>query len=311
MTNAILIAGGAGIASALLAATAVSGGALGLVISLISPLPLMIVAFGWHPLLAVLGGALTAAALAAFLRGSAGLVYAVLVMAPAYLAGYIVWRGHNPAATVAGQLCIGAAVFGAIAALLGALSISLDYPTMQDHMLKQSELVFRFMMGLAKDAPLTPIRGQDPQLFIRTYAELVAPVSAFMLGLVYLVNIWLAGRIADTSGRLPIERPPAPDMAFPALVLPATVVAILGGMLPGYLGFAAELLAIALILAIIVLGFATLHALTRGNAARSFILSGLWILTLVFGLPALLMLGLGIAELAFGWRARKAAGRNP
>ncbi len=52
----------------------------------------MIVGFGWHPLMAVLGGAITAAALSAMLRGSAGVVYAVLAMVPAWLAAHAAWR---------------------------------------------------------------------------------------------------------------------------------------------------------------------------------------------------------------------------
>jgi hypothetical protein len=308
MGIAILIAAGAGLASALLAAAAAAGPGLSMLLSVLAPLPLMIVAFGWHPLMAVLGGAITAAALAAMIRGSAGVVFAVLVMLPAFLAAHVIWRPDLDGAMKTGLLCVGAAFYAVAATLAGAFSISFDHAGFEEHLLRQSELVFRLMSGLARDAPLEPVRGQDPKLFIQTYAQLVAPISTLALGLIYLVNIWLAVRITEASGRFPVARPPASAMEVPKVLLPFAAITLLGGMLPGYIGLASELFAVASILALTALGFAAVHAITVGKPGRPLILTGLWVLTLVFGLPMLAMLFVGIAELAFGWRARKRSG---
>ncbi|MGL4240808.1 MAG: hypothetical protein ACRCTI_06805, partial [Beijerinckiaceae bacterium] len=293
-------------ASAMLAAAAVSGPGLGLLLAALAPLPLMIVGFGWHPLMAVLGGAITAAALSAMLRGSAGVVFAVLVMVPAYLAAWIAWRGDLDERVRMGLLAVGATLYAAIATLIGAFSISFDYAELQAHLLRQSELVFRIMSGLGRDAPLEPIRGQDPRLFIQTYAQLVAPLSALILGVIYLANIWIAVRVAEASGRLPTPRAPVSQMLYPRLLLPFAALALLGGLMPGYLGLAMELAGVAAVLALIALGFAAIHEVTRGVAARPLILAVLWALTLAMGVPVLGMLFVGIAELAFGWRARRA-----
>jgi hypothetical protein len=304
----ILIAAAAGMASALLAAAAATGPGFGLLLAALAPLPLMIVGFGWHPLMAVLGGAITAAALAAMLRGSAGVVYAVLAMIPAYLAAHVAWRADLDARTRIGIIALGAAFYGALATIIGAMSVSFDYETLQGHLMRQSEAVYRIMSGLSREAPLEPVRGQDPKLFIQTYAQLVAPISTMVLGMIYMLNAWIATRVAEASGRLPKERDPVSTMAYPRLLLPLSAGALLAGLLPGYVGLIAELLGVAAVLALIVLGFATVHDVTRGLAARPMILFALWSVTFIIGVPALLMLFVGIAELAFNWRARKRAG---
>jgi hypothetical protein len=131
-----------------------------------------------------------------------------------------------------------------------------------------------------------------------------------ILGFIYILNIWIATRVAEASGRLPTPREPVSSMLYPRLVLPAAALALLGGMLPGYIGLALELFAVGAVLALAALGFAVLHDLTRGMAGRPFILGIAWTLTLAAGIPMLAMLMLGISELAFGWRARKRAGRD-
>jgi hypothetical protein len=308
MGAAILISAAAGLASALLAASAASGPGLAMLLAMLAPLPLMIVGFGWHPLFAVLGGAITAAALSAMLRGSAGVGFAVMVMIPAYAAARVVWREDLHTSQKAGLLALGGCLYAALATLVGALSISFDYDELQRHLLRQSELVYRVMSGLAMDAPLDPVRGQDPRLFIRTYAQLVAPLSAAILSFVYLVNIWIAVRVAEASGRLPKDRAPVSAMIYPRWLLPLSAMALLGGLLAGYPGLGLELFGVSSIIALIALGFATLHDLTRGMPARPLILGLAWALTLVAGVPIIAMLLLGILELAFGWRARRRLG---
>ncbi len=307
----IIIAAAAGLASALLAAAAMSGPGIGMLLAALAPLPLMIVGFGWHPLLAVLGGSITAAALSAMIRGSAGLGYAVLVMIPAFLAAHMAWRGDLDGRQRIGFIALGCALYGAFAAIVGAFSISFDYATLQGHLLRQSELVYRIMSGIPAGAPLEPIRGQDPKLVIQLYAQIVAPASALSLGLMYMLNAWLAARVAQASGRLDPGRPPVSAMHYPRLILPLSAATLLGGMLPGYVGLISELLAVGGILALIALGFATVHDMTRGMSARPLILSLLWVVTFIAGLPALLMLFVGIAELAFGLRARRSSRQNP
>ncbi len=310
MANAIIIAVVAGLASAMLAAAAMSGPAIGLFFVILAPLPLMIVAIRWQPLLAVLGGALMAAALAFFIRGSAAVSFSVLVTLPAFIVGSILWSGRYEGRTLIGLLCLSAAGYAVLATLVGALSISLDFATLEMHLLRQSETVYRFMMGIARDAPLTAPGGQDPQLFIRAYANAVAPLSCAMLAVIYMLNIWLAAKIAHRSSPEAFSWTAVPTMQLPRLLLPGTALALVGGMFPGYLGLLMELVGIAAVMCLTALGYAAVHHATLGLRARSMILTALWVTTFIFGLPAFAMLAAGIAELAFGWRDKIIANRN-
>lgn len=311
MATAIVIAFVAGLASAMLGAAALSGPGFGLFFVIVAPLPLMIVAIRWQPLLALLGGALTAAALSFFLRGSAALTFSVLVTLPAYVVGLIFWRTRLEGPSKIGILCLSAAAYAVAATLAGALSISFSHDELEAQLLRQSEVVYRFMTGLSRDAPLVGPGGQDPQVFIRAYANAVPPLSCAMLAMIYMVNIWLAAKIAHKSNPALFAWTPVHQMRLPRLLLPASAGALVGGMLPGYLGLALEIAGFASLTALIALGYAAVHHATVGSPARGPILTGLWALTFIFGIPALLMLLAGIAELAFGWRDRVIASRRP
>jgi hypothetical protein len=310
MANAIIIAALAGIASAMLAAAAMSGPGLGLFFVIIAPLPLMIVAIRWQPLLAVLGGALTAAALAFFIRSSAAVSFSILVTLPAFITGWIIWSGRFHERQLVGVLCLSAGLYAVFATLVGAFSISFDYATLEATLMRQAEAVYRFTSGIGRDAPLTAPRGQDPQAFIRAYAAIVAPVSCVMLTLIFLFNTWLAAKIAHKSSGGTIGWIPVYSMQLPRLVLTVTALSLLGGMLPGYPGLILELIGISAVICIMALGYAAVHHATLGTAARGFALGGIWLLTLFIGLPAIFMLFAGIAELAFGWREKLIARRN-
>jgi hypothetical protein len=60
-----------------------------------------------------------------------------------------------------------------------------------------------------------------------------------------------------------------------------------------------------------VLGFAVVHAVTRGIAGRGFILGGSYAAIFVFGWPILLMALIGLADTAFDIRGRAANKSGP
>jgi Predicted membrane protein (DUF2232) len=313
MLQYITIALAAGIASVLLAAVAQPGTGTGMLLATIAPLPLMIAGFGWHPLMAALGGLLTSAILAIMFRGSAGIMFMVMVTVPAYLAASAVWKQSEqrwPAQTLIGLLCAGAAFYAAALTTMGAMSISFDYATLQARLLQQAELVFRFMTRTSAEAPLPQIGGQDASTVLAAFANAVAPATAVYLALVYMLNIWLAAKIASKSGRLPIQWTPVREMRLPRWMLPVSAVGLLLGNLGGYPGFVAELIGFTGLTAITAAGYAALHHALVGSELRILLLTVVWALTLFLGFPVALMLLAGIAELAFGWRDKVLAKRN-
>ena len=140
----------------------------------------------------------------------------------------------------------------------------------------------------------------------------VVPLAAAVFSTVTnLLNLWLAARVVKISGRL---RRPWPDLA--ALRLPRSAsgllaAAIAGSFLPDLLGIVSGAFAASLLLAFAILGFAVLHAITRGMGSRIVVLAGAYGAALVLGWPVLAMSVLGLSEAAFDIRGRVARKRGP
>lgn len=311
MAQAIIIAVLAGLASVLLAATIAAGYGGGVALALFSPLPLMVAAIGWHPLLAILGGALTAAALSALFQASTGLVFIVLVALPAYLTANLIVNRPLPGGHLVGALALFAAAYATFATLVGALSISLDFEVLQQQLLRQSEAFYRITTGVGTEATLPElVNGRDPQIFIKAYASAMAPLFACIMTLVYMLNIWLAAKACKMSGRFPGLWLSTPSMRLPFIAAPLAVILPMLVVLGGYLGLIFEMLGLALLMVFIAQGYAAVHDATREVTARGAILTGLWALTFFAGFPALIMLLAGLADCLFRWRDRVLAGRS-
>jgi hypothetical protein len=69
--------------------------------------------------------------------------------------------------------------------------------------------------------------------------------------------------------------------------------------------------AASLLMAFAILGFAVLHAITRGMRARIVMLTGLYAVAAVFGWPVLAVALLGLAESILNIRSRVASKRGP
>jgi hypothetical protein len=129
--------------------------------------------------------------------------------------------------------------------------------------------------------------------------------------LMYLLNLWLAGRIAQTSHRL---RRPWPDLHKTELpqsaivVLAATLLLSFAG---GLVALIAQIFGAALLTAYTLVGFAVLHHLTRFASGRLW-----WRLTaygaiVMFIWPLLLMPIVGLLDASFGLRRRFGSASGP
>jgi Predicted membrane protein (DUF2232) len=305
----IFIAVFAGIASAFLAASAAISTGAGMFISFLAPLPLMIAAIGWHPLLALLGGALTSAVLTELFGWRNGLSFALTIMVPVYVISRIIWEVERE--KLVGTLVLAACWYGALAVVALALTISPDLQGYQDLIRKRLEFVLQSpamkSFGDQLPAPGSPQATKLVDLMVQ-----VMPIlSATSLSLMYILNTWLACRISRRAGFLVMDWTPVWTMRLPRGIVIAAVATILLAAMPGYLGFVAELLSNATTLAITFLGYSAVHDATRGSNGRGILLTLLWAGTfLLAGIPALVMLLVGIAEIAFGWRDKMRAGRN-
>src|SRR5262249_57467226 len=101
---------------------------------------------------------------------------------------------------------------------------------------------------------------------VRAGAAVFSPITN-------VFNLWLAARVVKISGRL---KRPWPDLA--AWTLPTSTPALLaaaiaGSFLPDLLGVLAGAFAASLLMAFAMLGFAVLHAITRGMNTRTLVLA--------------------------------------
>jgi hypothetical protein len=139
----------------------------------------------------------------------------------------------------------------------------------------------------------------------------VPPAAAVFSTITNVFNLWLAARVVKISGRL---KRPWPDLA--ALTLPPSTsgllaAAIAGSFLPDLFGVLSGAFAASLLMAFAMLGFAVLHAITRGMRSRAIVLPTVYAATIVLGWPVVVLSLLGLAEAAFNIRHRVARKRGP
>jgi hypothetical protein len=115
--------------------------------------------------------------------------------------------------------------------------------------------------------------------------------------------------VVKFSGRLSRPWPDITAMILPPLAAGALGVAVALSFAGGMAAILASIIAAALIMAFGVLGFAVLHAITRGQSSRPFLLGGIYASVVVFGWPLLMLALLGLVETFFGLRARRRAQR--
>ena len=94
-------------------------------------------------------------------------------------------------------------------------------------------------------------------------------------------------------------------MTLPAFTPGLLAAAIVGSFLPDLPGMLAGVLAASLFMAYAIMGFAVLHAITRGMGGRALrARRAYFAVVILVGWPILAMSLLGLAETAFNIRAR-------
>jgi peptidoglycan/LPS O-acetylase OafA/YrhL len=129
--------------------------------------------------------------------------------------------------------------------------------------------------------------------------------------LVTLINLWLAARIVRVSGRLSRPWPDLAALSLPPIALGVFAAAIAGSFAPDLVGVLSGVLAASLLMAFAILGFAVLHAITRGLSSRPVVLAGAYAATFVIGWPVLIAALLGFADTVLDIRGRLAGKRGP
>jgi hypothetical protein len=298
MMQVVLVGVGAGAAAALLFASVISGSIAAIFLFYLAPLPILIAALGFSHIAGLIAAAI-ATAVVTILSGT------FFIAAPVIAFGAW-WLGYSallarPAADGGGalewyppgRLVLWAAVIGTLTIAAAVLSLGTDQQSVQAILRKLYERMLR------DQSPVDLLVAASPAA-----AALFSTVSN-------LFNLWLAARIVKISGRL---KRPWPDLA--ALTLPPSssgllAAALAGSFLPDLFGMLSSAFAASLLMAFAMLGFAVLHAITRGMGSRVFVLAAVYAAVLVLVWSVLAMAILGLAEAAFHIRNRVARKRGP
>jgi hypothetical protein len=126
-----------------------------------------------------------------------------------------------------------------------------------------------------------------------------------------VLNLWLAARIVKFSGRLQRPWPELPAISFPRATAAVLAIAIALTFAGGMAGLLATVTSAALVVAYGILGFAVLHALTRGTKGRPLVLGATYAAVVMFFWPVVALCMLGLADTAIDLRGRAANKRGP
>ena len=304
MLQQVLMALGAGAASALLFVLPAKQSMFAMALGIVAPLPLMIAAIGLGErfgAIAVLVGAL---ALAAGVDPVAGGTFLVSAGVPALALSFMARR---PGLGDPGNLVWACAGLATVLSWLGLAVVASQYASLDaavDDLATQLSPVAVSMLEAAK----VDLEGVDVHRFTTWVVLALTPMAAFwsLAGLV--ANLWLAARVVDISGLLGRPWPDLPS----TLRLPKPAFAILGLALaaclaPGLARVLAATAVAAMVTAFGLQGLARIHLASRGWAARLPMLFGLYAVSIfLFPWPLVLAAGLGLADAAGGLRSAAA-----
>ena len=316
MIGQILIALAAGCASAAMFASITSGALISLVLLYLSPLPLMVAAIGWGPLSAAVGGGLAAIALGAIFGIGDLIGYAIAIALPSWWLGHLCLLGRpatvdaDGAAAAApaiewypiGRVLLWSAGLAALAVSAALLALGTDAKTIS------GTLRDYFLRVLASnDVRSSP----DVELLVDAIVSFVPLAAAMMATLTYALNLWLAGKVAATSGRLSRPWPDLKAIALPPMTLVVLCLVLALCFSGGLFAMLARIAASALLVVYGLTGFAVLHTLTLALKSRALWLGSAYAFVLAFGWPILAMSALGLADAVFGLRQRYLRSRPP
>ena len=307
-----LVGIGAGAAAALLFASVASGSWLSIVLFYLAPLPIMIAGLGWSHWAAMV--AVASAALAVGAVFGSTLFFAFLAGAgiPAWWLSYLTLLARPATAGSNGSNAPlewyppGRLV--AWAALLAALVVVVAIPNFGTDAESFRKALHTALLRMFQVTGSEPDAARTDRL-VGFLVIAIPPAAAILATITNVLNLWLAGRVVNFSGLLKRPWPDLAAMTFPRSMIAALAVAMAVSFAGGLIGVVGGVLSASLMMAYGILGFAVLHAVTRGINSRPFLLGGIYASVTVFGWPILALCLIGIAETAFDLRARAARRR--
>jgi hypothetical protein len=313
MMQIVLVGFAAGVASALVFASIASGSALSIPLFYLAPLPILIAAMGWSHVSGLIAAGVAALGLGVAFGSMLFVVFLVGVGLPAWWLGYLALlarpvsnggSGHLEWYPI-GRLVIWGSLLGSLVVVSVMLRFGFDAESIQSGLERALAALFQ-VRGAGDGAPASSPEIGEFVAFLTVWIPRIAAIPTILAS---LLNVWLAGRVVEASGRLKRPWPDLSSITFPSWVPLLLAMAIGGTFAPGLLGMLCWVLTASLLTAYMLLGFAVLHATTRALGGRVFILAGSYLTVMLLGWPALAVAILGLLDSALDVRGRIARKR--
>lgn len=306
MAQAILVAIIAGLATALMSGLLTPGVAPVVFLSLLAPAPLFIAGFGWHPLVAALGGIIAALIGNVVIGTPASLLIAGMFAVPAFALTFLADRlfsnlsGRPDKDGIdLGRMVVTLVLYLAIAGVLAVMLVEPDYAALQVRIRKAVETLAG-AMGLGQALP--GAGKEDFSRLLDMIASIMLPMSALISLLTHVVSVTLGVQIVDRARRLTFVRPDFRRFRLPGGALILLGLAFVVGIRGGYVGLLGEIVALGLAFAFMLQGLAVVHTRTIGVNGQPLILAAAWASIILFTFPALIFVGIGLTDHLLNFR---------
>jgi len=313
MIQSALIGIGAGLAAALLFVSPLGGTMLALPLFVLSALPVAIAGLAWGSVAAVVAALVAAVTIGGAIALPAGIIHLALFGAPMAWGCRLAGLSRTDEETGAvewypiGRILLHAAAVTAVGLIVVGFIVGYD----PDALTAEITTALAEWLAQAPDGTPPPSPA-DLEPFVRLNVLAMPFTTGSLLIILFVVNFWLAARIAEASGRLARPRERLWTAVLPNEAVIVFGIAIVLAFVPGALGYASGAVAGTFGGGLALIGLAVIHATSLESAIRVLMLVTVYVVLVFFGgLPIILLTLLGIAETFLQLRARRFRGGPP
>ena len=307
-TRTILIAIACGLGSALMFFAPLQLGSVGISLAYLALVPLFVSVLGFGTKAGIVSAVAAGLIFAIAFGPAAGLLMLAVNFAPA------IWIGHSAGLAQSDeeatywfpleQILLRLAVMATMVTFVMAYALGLTPDSIGDLIREMTSQALSNMavQGSGSQAP-TEVQLENMAERVIALMPLVLPASMLIM---YVLNLHVGTSIA--RGQKWMLRPKDDIPATAAMPMIGIIIfaAALGfSLLGGPLGIVGKVVAGAFGAALMLVGFATMHFLTRGVAGRGMWLTIAYVATFILFFPTFLFVMLGLAETLLGLRARR------
>lgn len=301
-----------GVTATVIFAVVARGGGGGLFMALVAPLPILIVALGFGVVHGATSAILASVILTFWPSPQAGMLFGVTIGLPAFLAAYAASgapRGRRDLLTA--NLPSWAALAPALAlvtvAIVWLIAETVSHGGSLDEAL--SEIRGRIYLLLEEMAKSEELKDKiEPKEMSGVVARAMPAIAASYSLMILVINLWVAGRVAQASDLL---SRPWPDIAMefhlPRFVGALFVTGLVLSFFPAPYGAIGLVLLLPLGLLLAFQGLAVVHVYLRGSKSSALVLSIMYFTLGLLVWPLTFFAALGLADIVFDFRKRFAA----